>query len=103
MAATERQRKHLTEALISRRRYQGLCHDAKKAAEDAGITSLPTPLKPLTPTQQPPQSMHYSWDYAQNVSLPSSYDQVGPSYFTTLRKCHLFGICCEAFPQQVIQ
>lgn len=37
-----------------------------------------------------------SFDYAQNVSYPSSPQQVGSSYFKANRKCGLFGINNEA-------
>ena len=90
--------------LSQRRRWlqlNGSGSTSQKSSSAGGGTRvsaiMPPFLKPLTPDQQPPKSMHYSWDYAQNVSLPSSYDQVGPSYFSILRKCHIFGICCEAF------
>uniref|UniRef100_A0A1X7U400 Uncharacterized protein n=1 Tax=Amphimedon queenslandica TaxID=400682 RepID=A0A1X7U400_AMPQE len=44
---------------------------------------------------------HYSFDYAQQVHYPSSPRQAGPIYFLTPRKCGIFGVCCEAIPQQV--
>ncbi|KAM9364293.1 uncharacterized protein KZ484_010563 isoform 2-T3 [Pholidichthys leucotaenia] len=44
--------------------------------------------------------MHYSFDFAQQVHLPSDPLQPGPVYFLTPRKCALFGICCEGLPQQ---
>uniref|UniRef100_A0A1X7SUM7 Uncharacterized protein n=1 Tax=Amphimedon queenslandica TaxID=400682 RepID=A0A1X7SUM7_AMPQE len=44
---------------------------------------------------------HYNFDYAQQVHYPSSPLQAGPKYFLTPRKCGIFGVCCEAIPQQV--
>uniref|UniRef100_A0A1X7VKV6 Uncharacterized protein n=1 Tax=Amphimedon queenslandica TaxID=400682 RepID=A0A1X7VKV6_AMPQE len=44
---------------------------------------------------------HYSFKYAQQVHYPSSPLQAGPIYFFTPRKCGIFGVCCEAIPQQV--
>uniref|UniRef100_A0A1X7T2F0 DUF7869 domain-containing protein n=1 Tax=Amphimedon queenslandica TaxID=400682 RepID=A0A1X7T2F0_AMPQE len=44
---------------------------------------------------------HYSFNYAQQVHYPSSPLQAGPIYFLTPRKCGIFGVCCEAIPQQV--
>lgn len=41
-----------------------------------------------------------SFDYAQNVSFPSSPQQVGVSYFKALRKCSIFGIHDEATKRQ---
>ncbi|XP_013394668.2 LOW QUALITY PROTEIN: uncharacterized protein LOC106162085 [Lingula anatina] len=45
--------------------------------------------------------MHYSFDFAQQLHYPSNAAQPGPIYFLTPRKCAIFGICCEALPQQV--
>ena len=45
--------------------------------------------------------MHYSFDYAQQVHLPSDPLQPGPIYFLVPRKCGLFGVCCEGIPKQV--
>uniref|UniRef100_A0A1X7V5R2 Uncharacterized protein n=1 Tax=Amphimedon queenslandica TaxID=400682 RepID=A0A1X7V5R2_AMPQE len=44
---------------------------------------------------------HYSFDYAQQVHYRSSPLQAGPIYFLTPRICGIFGVCCEAIPQQV--
>ena len=44
---------------------------------------------------------HYSFDFAQQVHIPSDPFQPGPVYFLTPRKCALFGVCCEAIPKQV--
>ena len=41
-------------------------------------------------------SMHYSFDYAQQVFYPTYAQQVGPMFFKTPRKCACFGVCCEA-------
>ena len=46
-------------------------------------------------------ALHISFDYAQNMLSPHSPQQVGPIYFKTPRKCHLFGICSESLPKQV--
>ncbi|ELT97676.1 hypothetical protein CAPTEDRAFT_206709 [Capitella teleta] len=48
-----------------------------------------------------PVSMHYSFDFAQQVYLPSDPLQPGPMYFLTPRKLWLFGGCCEGIPKQV--
>jgi hypothetical protein len=45
--------------------------------------------------------MHYSFDFAQQVHLPSDPMQPGPMYFLTPRKVGLFGVCCEGIPKQV--
>ena len=46
-------------------------------------------------------SMHYSFDFAQQVHLPSDPLQPGPLYFLVPRKVGLFGVCCEGIPKQV--
>ena len=46
-------------------------------------------------------NVHYSFDYAQQVHLPSNPMQPGPIYFLVPRKCGIFGVCCEGIPKQV--
>ncbi len=46
-------------------------------------------------------TMHYSFDYAQNVSYPSNPQQPGPAYFKSARKCGVFGVTCEPLSFQV--
>ena len=46
-------------------------------------------------------SMHYSFDFAQQVHYPCDPLQPGPIFFLTPRKCGIFGVCCEAVPQQI--
>ena len=45
--------------------------------------------------------MHYSFDYAQNVSYPSNPQQPGPACFKSGRKCGIFGVSCEPLSFQV--
>ena len=50
-------------------------------------------------TGNSPQSvqttLHYSWDYAQQVHFPHHAQQAEPIYFKTPRKCNVFGVCSE--------
>ena len=46
-------------------------------------------------------TMHYSFDFAQQVHIPSNPMQPRPIYFKTLRKCAIFGVMCKAIPWQV--
>ncbi|CAH3018396.1 unnamed protein product, partial [Porites evermanni] len=46
-------------------------------------------------------TVHYSYDYAQQLHYPSDPLQPGPIYFKTPRKCAIFGVCCEAIPRQL--
>lgn len=45
--------------------------------------------------------IHYSFDFAQQIHIPSNPMQPGPIYFKTPRKCGIFGVMSEAVPQQV--
>ena len=68
----------------------------KEVLQDSIIHLLsPRPSSSLKGT------IRYSYDYAQQVHIPSSPQQPGPIYFKTPRKCGLFGICCEGIPRQV--
>lgn len=44
---------------------------------------------------------HYTFDFAQSISIPYHSRQPGPVYFKTARKVHLFGVCNEGLPKQV--
>lgn len=44
---------------------------------------------------------HYSFDYAQQVHIPTSADQVGALYFLTPYKISIFGIQCDTLSKQV--
>ena len=46
-------------------------------------------------------TIHYSFDFAQQIHIPSNPMQPGPIYFKTPRKCGIFGVMCEAIPRQV--
>ena len=46
-------------------------------------------------------TMHYAFDYAQQVHIPGNPMQPGPIYFKTPRKCGIFGVSCEAVPRQI--
>jgi hypothetical protein len=48
-----------------------------------------------------PKSMHYSWDFAQQLFYPFEAQQVGPIYFKIPRRAQLFGVCCEGASQQI--
>ena len=46
-------------------------------------------------------SMHYSFDFCQQVFYPYSPQQRGKEYFKSARKCNIFGICSETLQKQV--
>jgi len=47
-------------------------------------------------------TMHYSFDYAQQIQIPHASQQVGPLYFLAPYKVALFGIACEPASKMVI-
>ena len=46
-------------------------------------------------------AVHLSFDYAQQVHLPSFQMQPGPLYFLVPRKVGIFGVCREGIPRHV--
>ena len=90
------QNQHLMSVTRERSFYQSCVEDSKRTAEALGITMLEP-----SPSCSKPVIFHYSFDYAQQVHLPSNPLQPGPIYFLVPRKCGIFGVCYEALPQQV--
>lgn len=41
-------------------------------------------------------TMHYSFDYLQQVHYPTDSQQASPVYFLTRRKCAIFTVSCKA-------
>jgi hypothetical protein len=80
---------HLRLAKTEREWYNRQIEDCKATDNyDQGGTSKPS-------------SMHYSFDYAQQVHYPNDPQQPGPVYFLSARKCQIFGVCCEPLGRQV--
>ena len=73
-----------------------MCEAAKKTCKEEDLQEL----QRSAPCSRP-IAMHYSFDYAQQVHLPSNPLQPGPIYFLVPRKLGLFGVCCEGLPRQV--
>lgn len=44
--------------------------------------------------------VHYTFDFAQQLTLPHHSRQEGPLYFTSPRKVQLFGVCIEGTAEQ---
>ena len=90
------QQQHLSRVEEERREYRRMTAECKAAVEERGLQEL---------GEHDPCSndivVHYSFDFAQQVHIPSSPAQPGPIYFLTPRKCGIFGVCCEGFPQQI--
>ena len=90
------QEEHLRVVQAERSLYNTMTADARATCRDQHLACL----QPSTPCSRS-MSMHYSFDYAQQVHLPSNPQQPGPIYFLIPRKCAIFGICCEGIPRQV--
>ena len=84
--------------------YRSLVHTSKTDVKDyfseEGVFMPPAPNCRL-PSNSNEITVHYSFDFAQQVHYPSDPQQPGPVYFLTPRKCAIFGVCCEGIPQQV--
>lgn len=89
----QQQERHLSQARECRAYYRQQCSEA------AAYWNSLSPDDRFMQTHTEP--LHISFDYAQNVQIPHQPQQVGPLYFKTPRKCHIFGVCCEAIPRQV--
>ena len=92
LEALEKAREHLISAMKERTHYRQ-CIEVSRQSYSA--------LMEGEEQQSKPDTMHYSWDFAQQVHYPYEDHQVGPIYFKTARNAQLFGVCCEALPRQV--
>ena len=96
--AVRTQQEHLRLASGEQEHYKSCCEESKHRVQhflqevDFNETRAPCSFH---------GTVHYSYDYAQQLHYPSDPNQPGPIYFKTPRKCALFGICCEAIPRQV--
>ena len=87
---------HVHEAQRERDAY----NSATVAAHQELVEMQPEYTPPYQPRSQPLKFPHYTFDYAQMVSLPHMARQPGPLYFKTPRKVQLFGVCSEGVPRQ---
>jgi len=92
----QKQEQHLYIVQQERSLYNNLVHESKLVAAANNISTLAKNDACSTNI-----SMHYSFDFAQQVHFPSDPLQPGPMYFLVPRKCGIFGVCCEALPQQI--
>ena len=92
------QQEHLDRVQTERELYRNTCCESKnnfKRLEDT--IKLDEQHDPCSIDT----AIHYSFDFAQQIHFPSNPMQPGPIYFKTPRKCGIFGVMCEAIPQQV--
>ena len=92
------QQEHLDCVQVEREFYRKTCSDA---ATTFSHTDADTNFNETHEPCSFSGTMHYSFDYAQQVHFPSNPMQPGPIYFKIPRKCGIFGVMCEAVPRQV--
>ena len=90
---------HLNCAQSEREYYRNLCKASENALEITGTETLLNRESRLSYSLN--GTVHYSFDYAQQIHIPSNPMQPGPIYFKTPRKCAIFGVVCEGLPRQV--
>lgn len=95
-ATLQKQEAHLQHVKEERESYKEQVADAKVIIA-SGDFSLDIPNPPCSRKF----TMHYSFDFAQQIHYPSKPLQPGPMYFMTPRKCGIFGVCCRGMPVQV--
>ena len=93
------QQEHLDNAKAEREFYKVTCTKAKETLETLGPDALQN--RENRTASSLAASVHYSFDYAQQVHIPSNPMQPGPIYFKTPRKCGIFGVMCKGISQQV--
>ena len=92
------QQEHLNCVQTERELYRNTCIESKNNFERLEDTiELDEQHGPCSIDSD----IHYSFDFAQQIHIPSNPMQPGPIYFKTPRKCGIFGVMCEAVPQQV--
>ena len=94
---------HLRVVEVERKYYKSTvetCRQSVRAHYTVNGEFQPPPLS-ARPPNSVDISVHYSFDYAQQVHFPYNPQQPGPLYFLTPRKCSVFGMSDEALPRQV--
>nr|XP_054775246.1 uncharacterized protein LOC129283462 [Lytechinus pictus] len=91
----EAHREHLNKVLVERTKYR---EETASAKEEISLRGGDLGRHPANSREG---SMHYSFDYAQQVHYPANPQQPGPIYFLSTRKCGIFGVNCEGIPKQV--
>ena len=91
---------HLRIVKLERSKYKAVCEECKQSVQAHFGHRISLPHSEI-PANSNEISVHYSFDYAQQVHYPSDPLQPGPIYFLTPRKCTIFGVSCEALPRQI--
>ena len=102
--AVQRAEEHLLLVTQERSLYKEALDESKRQTQAhfllEGKFTPPPPHAMIAPASNN-ITVHYSFDFAQQVHYPSNPLQPGPIYFLTPRKAAIFGVCCEAIPRQV--
>ena len=88
------------ERSLNKSEVEESCRQVKAHFQANGSFTPPQPHSSL-PTASQDITVHYAFDFSQQVHYPSDPPQPGPIYFLTPRKAAIFGVCCEAIPRQV--
>ena len=88
---------HLDVASKERALYISECKSSSRSFHEFNITELNATNLEITTIAS--VLFYVSWDFAQQVFIPSDPLQPGPIYFKTPRKVGLFGIVSEALPR----
>ena len=91
---------HLNKANAERSLYTAQVANCKLAAAAASITHLEELGNSLADCSHD-LTVHYSFDFAQQVHYPANPLQPGSIYSKTPRKCGSFGIITERLPQML--
>ena len=92
------QQEHLHTVKTERELYREVCEEAMRTFEAVENTTH------LNESHDPCSldgTMHYSFDFVQQVHIPSNPMQPRQIYFKTPRKCGIFGVMCEGVTRQV--
>ena len=92
------QQEHLNCVQDERELYRNACQEAKNNFEMLQNTIASDQRHKVCSLDT---TMHYSFDFAQQVHMPSNHMQPGPIYFEMPQKCGIFGNMCEAIPRQI--
>ena len=89
--------KHLDSAKLQRQDYKDQCALATATYGDM----MPRLKTPGQPENSQDVTMHYSFDYLQQVHYPTDSQQASPVYFLTRRKCSVFIVSNESSGKSV--
>jgi len=91
-------KEHLVKAKLERNYYN---KNTKLAEEQRKLVDEQFTIRGKADYCSVDATAHYSYDWAQNVHVPHSDQQVSKIYYLSPRKVHLFGIQDEAVREQI--